>query len=665
MAAHKRIFRLALAFFLVLICLGTHASAAELRLPFGPSAQSHALAWAEPTGQGPVLALRITSVETYAIHYALQDAALRETATLRVVFDPSTARPTFHANLLVESARPALAILERRIRRATQSLHAPSVGDTDPPPESAKSTGWAPIEQALAPWLLALLLATLLAAAREMKRTFPSFSAPQSRALALILLVTAAALWALPDTVLYHAGHGWELVQLIHEGSLSDAHAGALAPLLSNALGAFASPGHEAFQAARLGALLAVFLMAMWLFLLTERPWLSVIAALLLALQPAFHYAGRSEYVATPGLALLLLALTLATWAGRERSLVLMAAATVALSMVASFRALGSVGWPVCALMFFVPRPVQPPRSARWFALPIAAVACVSWISLDRVLNVGVAYLPSEGLSLFPNLGQDQLLGDPIWSAPALAVAALCGCALWSVRRERTFSSKLTVMGLLALFLGVVFATQHVAGTYLNTPRYHLWLLVPGCAGAALSIDVLRRGRHWAHRGALFLLAGALVWGSLTPWALSLERHPESRQLDAWRATLRELPPGARLHVPVVRGEHRVALPWAELRASRPDVHLSPGPLPSQSGTFAFFPLDCMRASLDPDPLMRDDCPASPTKWQATPAATRSVSWSVPGPSGEGSIEGATDGDYWVYPPLRAGAGEVGLYRHR
>ena len=108
-----------------------------------------------------------------------------------------------------------------------------------------------------------------------------------------------------------------------------------------------------------------------------------------------------------------------------------------------------------------------------------------------------------------------------------------------------------------------------------------------------------------------------------------------------------------------------MALPWAELRASRPDVHLSPGPLPSQSGTFAFFPLDCMRASLDPDPLMRDDCPASPTKWQATPAATRSVSWSVPGPSGEGSIEGATDGDYWVYPPLRAGAGEVGLYRHR
>jgi len=386
---------------------------------------------------------------------------------------------------------------------------------------------------------------------------------------------------------------------------------------------------------------------------------------LVLAVQPALFLAGRSEYVATPGLALVLLALVLVTMAGRQRDWRLMIAAAAALGLVASFRALGPVVWPFCGLFFFVAKPHEPRKGIKIGVLAGLIVGLCAIPSLLRVLGVGTTYMPSEGLSLWPDFGQTQLLGDAMWTGALFGFVSL-GCGLlWLLMgaKEGLYRARLAALAMFGLVWSVVYATQHVAGTYLNTPRYHLWLLVPAAVAIGfvgnLVVERARRVELACFVTGLVLVA----MGLFQPWSTSLQRHPEARQLDAWRAAAAHLPKGATLYVPLRRGEHEIKLPMSELTALRPDVDLKRGALSQEAGSYAFKPLDCMRPSLSPGPSIRDDCRGFRSGWKGVDEATLGTSWIVLSEDGTQEIEASIDADYWVYPALADPPGPVGLFK--
>jgi hypothetical protein len=646
----------------------------EVRIPFGPGAQELARQWVAPEPSGEVapesgVSLRDVQVNPFSVVYVIGSKDQPKSASIHLRFEPAGEKVSLRSEVNHPEAKELAAMLTKRLESAVSPTRLKVQWPTHDAPEEAKSSSprgppwWLVIEQNVVIPLLLLLLLGLILSASSVGTVLKEVGRIHWMGLGALTVVVSGALWMGADTVLYHSGHGWALAELIHQGDITDPHAGALAPRWSHVLGWLAPAGQEAFLASRVGTVLSVFLCWIWLFVLTQQPRVAWIATLLLCAQPALFLAGRSEYVATPGMALMLLAMTLATLAGRERRPSLVLAAFASLALLASFRALGPVVWPMCTALLFVPKGRDQGIRSRWLVGVAALVALLAIPSLLRVLGVGTTYMPSEGLSLLPDFGQTQLLGDTRWSSPVLGLGALAGVCVWLGRKAgpQSYRSRLLALCMLGVVWAVVYATQHVAGTYLNTPRYHIWLLVPSCAAAGALGGFVWKRHRW-ERAAAIALVGVMTWGLVGPWSLSLERHPEARQLDAWRATAEYLPKGATLWVPERRGEHEIKLPFTELERRRPDIQVHRGESPSKGRLFVFKPLDCLRPTLRPTSGIRDDCRSLERGWRSVEEASRETSWRVPTEDDKGTMEGANDADYWVYPPLEDPPGRVGLW---
>ena len=668
--------KLLIAWAIGLSLLGHGAVQAEVetvRLPFGPDAQDVARgllgAMAGSSGQPP--SVRDIAIESFAVRYIIATKESRGAAEVVVSFDAANRTVAVTSEVYVDEARKFAQRIKRELEERTTTKHLrilwPNEGVTEEP-ASTIARGppwWQSVDQILTLVLLITLLLGLLASRVRLLHEIRTIGPRDRFFLTLFIGTVAAGLWLSGDAVLYHSGHGWALTELIHHGSTDDLHAGALAPLWSHLLGSPAAPGQEAFFASRVGLLLCALLMWTWLYFMTGQRLVAWVATLLLVAQPSLFLASRSEYVATPGLVFVLLSLNLVTLAGRyrERSMILTAA--IALALVASFRAIGQVAWPFCALFFLVSPAVEAKKNLRLAVGAGVFTALCAIPSLMRVFGVGLPYMPEEGMALIPNLGKTQLLGDATWTGPYfgwLTVLAALGLGLSRTASHR-YRHRVAVLILFGLTWGIIYATQHVAGTYLNTPRYHVWLLVPAAVvlGGCAALLIERGGRfgRLGCAGGLFLLA----FGLASPWSISLERHPESRQLDAWRSAIDTLPEGVTLYVPEFRGEHQIKLPFIELAQARPDIKLKRGGLPTSAETYGFRPLDCMRPALQPAPSARDDCHGFENGWSPVEQATRGTSWRVPAEDGDGHREGSIDADYWVYPALANPPSPVGLFR--
>ena len=644
----------------------------ELRLPLGPEVQTVALEWAgeftlEKEG-GPLV--RDVQIAPLEIRYLIATQTSPDAASVTLKFEPNRKRVVIEVKVEDSKASPVAELVKVRLQEATSAKRLrvlwPEKEETKQVQET-EARGppwWREVEKVIVLLLLVGLALGLLLSWRILWTKLRQIKRQDAWALGVLQFLLCVALWVADDTVLYHSGHGWALAELIHQASTSDPHAGALAPLWSYLLGWPGSAGQEAFFASRVGLMLSIWMMWSWILLMSGSRSFAWISAVTLLAQPAFFLAARSEYVASPGLALLLLTLNLLTLAGRERDWRLILAAASALGLLASFRALGPVVWPFVGLFLLVSYPIQTRKRLKTIIGASLVVGLCAAPSLLRVLGVGTSYMPKEGLSVWPDFGQTQLLGDPLWTGPLLGFAALLGGVLWILRREdgTLYRSRLAAVALLGMVWAIVYATQHVAGTYLNTPRYHLWLLVPASASIGYVGGVLvRRGRRIelaGYAGCLLVLGTGLI----QPWTTSLERHPESRQLDAWRAATQDLPRGATLIVPERRGEHEIKLPMTELMHMRPDIKIQRRAAGEASGIYAFKPLDCLRPSLQPGDAVRDDCRMFASGWRPVEEATRGTSWRVRSIDGEGDMEASTDADYWVYPALSDPPGLVGLF---
>jgi hypothetical protein len=660
------------------VFLSAMARGETLRLPMSPGAESAARHWVRPlvfdrTAQSGAYRLTGLSLERFEIRYQVGTTGQLKAAEVIAIFDPANRQIQYQLSVVDPAARQAaqnvLNVLKANLQSPGFDVQWP-VGEPvnrAVDEDTVAGSWWQRLEPSLVMVLFWAMLLALLWALPGIVKAQGRVGTRQLVGLMTLGLALFFYLLLSDDVVLYHNGHAWNLVDLIVRVDVTDPHAGALAPLWSAVLGAAASAGHEPFLASRVGAVLAVIFCWLWIHAWSGRVRLAWLASALLAIQPVFHYVGRSEYVIAPGLALLFLAFWLATMAGRHRSLPILIAAGCAMGLMASFRALGPICWPVSVAMLFLAHPGKGAPSTRRLLLPVMIGALASVPAWFRITQVGRAYMPESGLSLFPELGRDQLLGDPTWSAPALALMAVIGALVLLFKSDHArgrWRPWLLLLSLGYLFGAIVFSTQHVAGTFLNTPRYHLWLLVPGCLGAAITLDALFRvSGQWRLVG-LFTASIWLIIGLWTPLEMSWATHPEARQLHMWRAAIAQLPQGAILMVPGQRGSHQVALPFNELKADRPDIRLVNLHESTPTGErFIFKPLDCLRPVLEVAPGARDDCRIFKAGLRMDPIIVRRMAWMVPSKDGTGIVDGSTLGDYWVYPPLASPPGAIGLWR--
>ncbi len=620
--------------------------------------------------------------------------ALASLACCLAISAPAAAAPPTSDGARPPAARPRPAAAPSGHQRG-----GPSTAPAPPLPPHRPGTSRARTAAADA---LAALLASLLLLAPRLRRLRRPSPPRLLAALAVLLALLAAWLVWAPDTVIYHNNHAWGFVRAVARPDLRARSFGPTPAALSAALGVLAPAGHEPFWASRVGALLAVVFLYAWTHELTGSPRAALLGAGLLAAQPALHYAARSEYLSTPGLALMLLAAWLVVLAGRQRAPLVLVPATLALGLLATFRAQGAIVWPLVAGLVFVPRPAPGPdqpgpgrRGAVHFsqhfwlaaAAGLALVAAVAWPHLRALEAARGPYEAHSGAwSLLANLpwSRSGILGDGVWTAPALPWLALGG-AVVALATPRRGPSRLPLLALWCVAFAVVVGavTLHMAGTFLNALRYHLWVFVPVTTLAGLGLVALLQGRLPGVRGAWRPLAFAVLmaWlavGSWTPAEAAALDHPEARQLRLWRAAAASLPPGATLVTPSRRGDTALDYPEGELHAARPDVRrvawpADPG-LPGDRPTWVFFPLSCDAPSLlathphageetAPSTPPRDDCRRIRQRWCLRPELVAAMTLRAPSGTPDAGEEVAGDGDYWVFPGLAGRPPRAGLYR--
>ena len=428
----------------------------------------------------------------------------------------------------------------------------------------------------------------------------------------LTLGFTGLVFW-LPDVVLHENYHGFETIRVVARGSDQPLHAyepyGFMHVAMSRILGFFAPDGHQTFFASRVATSLCLPVSYLLFRALSKRATVALMATVFLSLQPAFLFAARAETVVAPGLLLVLLSAWLCLRAGQLRSWRALALATASCVLLANFRLIGPIMAPFC--MAFVlgvaPTTSGQLRAGLWLRALVGSaliVLALSFGHLSHTLDaVSSGHGGRYGLDYYPPL----VLAQP-WVHWFVLLTGMGGL-FFGLKGQRW---RLTV--LFASMIALSLATMPAANSWLSTVRYQLWLLVPLSLGLGFGLVHLWTSDRGLRFGFVLIFLMAILGSFVAPFHLSRSVHPETAQLNTWRAGVGSLPSKALVVVPT--GEHgrfNLQYPDVELKTSRPDLELRAlGQLKDRKDllknreVFAFMPLQCR---VD---LARDAVPADP-----------------------------------------------------
>lgn len=679
------------------------AAALVFHPPLGPAAEAQGRALARPFDLGAEVAggsrLWHLEVRPDAFRFGLGPSEEAITAWVVVRLEPG-APP----RVVVQgegAGGPAPRRLAETLRRnlegawaaARPAARGPSSGHArreafgpGPPTRSAAAGGpaRAPPHAALVapepahPWELhvlwgaLLVLAGLLAASRAALRGgTPSPPWP------LLLAITAsvAVVAALgPDVLAYQSSHGIAWAEAVAAPSLRESPDafGFTALGLDRLLGGLAPAGAEAFWASRVAWVILVLVAYAAAATLSRRRDVGLAAAALLVTEPSLAFLGRAAFPTVPGLAWAALTLWLVGAAARRPAPRLILAGSVALAVLASFRAMGPVVAPLVAAWGAASLGAARGRrlsAAAWAALLAGAVAvgAVELVQGQRLLVAARA----SAVSAAPLSADGVLFLVPHWEPLGRGALGLLGLA-WLGSRRRGLLGALAALGWVAI---VVWLTRGSVDTWSNLPRYQAWALLPadylGALGLVVAGRGLRRGwrrARWA-RVPLGLVATAAVvgWGAGEVYALrsaSLE-HPESAQLALWRGAIHALPERAELVLPrEPLGPSSAVYPLAELRRRRPGVEVWRSDQLAQARAagrpvYRFEPLFCHVAYRETAPPTDVDCVTLPKRGTWEPVVVRVVRGGLP----KLLAAPGYDPSRWMLLPLTTPSAEIGLYR--
>jgi len=481
---------------------------------------------------------------------------------------------------------------------------------------------------------------------------------------ALTLGFTGLVLW-LPDVVLHENYHGFETIRVVARGSDQPLHAfepyGFLHVAMSRVLGFLASDGHQTFLASRIAGALCVPAAYLFFRALSGRARVALIGTAFLAVQPSFLFAARAETVVTIGLLLSLMCGWLCLRAGQLRTWRALAVATASCVLLANFRLLGPILAPfMAALVLGGPQPSSDVRLAgkEWAKALMGAILLVLLLSyghLSHTLDaVSSGHGGRYGLDFYPPLVLSQS-----WVPWFVALTGIGGL-VFGLRTQRW---RLAVV--LCSMVALSVATMPAANSWLSTVRYQMWLLVPVSLGLGYGLVHLGSTDRALRFGFVLVLLLAILGSFVSPYQLSRVPHPESAQLQLWRAGYKALPEKARIGIPT--GEHgrfNLQVPDVELKASRPDIDLRAfsqlkerPDLLKEREIFAFMPLQC-RVDLARDAVPGDgslsECALFDSLGAWVPFIVQSVNVAAPKPSLEG---------WWNIHPYPAATVEIGFYR--
>ena len=494
-----------------------------------------------------------------------------------------------------------------------------------------------------------------------------------------LLAITAACgllIALLPETVVYHRGHGWRWVQTVAGHHPLEAHNGVLAGLASRALGVFGTPGREAHLAANMAYILSVPAAWLWARALWRKGLVAVWFAGLLASQPALIYLGSSHYSGSIGILLALLAGFHLTAAARVGTWGTVAAASGALAWLLNWRFEGVVVAPGIVLVALSVALRNPLPRRVWIGLGgglvgAMALAAPHWYGVFEVAGVRT----DIALASLSDLWNTNLMAQGHAASSELTLLALAGVgvAWWLGRRSDDgpavgwLTLGLAVCALLPLWFGL-----SVSNGLLDEIRYSSWAIL-GCALAAsttaLAFEPRDHGR--THLVAL-AVTSLLVMASVRPGSQLLAvEHPEQLQARLVEELGQHLPTGVTVAYPAQRGLHRIDLPILPLRHSRPDLTFVPVSKPGweKQADFWLLPLTCHIPKLiesAPKTPAPDACELS---GNLEPVYTLAVTLEqIPSlETSDAPMMFVTDG-YWVSPPIVPKDDHppfIGLYKPR
>jgi len=480
-----------------------------------------------------------------------------------------------------------------------------------------------------------------------------------------------------PDVLAYQSSHGIAWAEAVGASVVHENHDvfGFTALGLDRLLGALAPAGREAFGASRIAWVLLVPTAYAAAATLSRRSVVGIVAAALLVTDPSVAFLGRAAFPTVPGLLWAALTLWLVVAAARRPEARLVLAASLALAVLASFRAMGPVAAPlVVAVGVGSAWAHRSRRLSRFSPRLLAAlvvggllVATVEFVQGTRLLVTATA----TRVGLTPLSPSGVLFLAPHWEPLMRGALALAG-GVTLARSRVGFLGALVVFGWIAL---TVWLTRGSVDTWSNLPRYQAWVLLPadylGALGLVAMGRALRRvwlGPAWV-RAAVGLLAAAVLaaWGAGEVRALrnaTLE-HPEAVNLALWRVAVEALPTRAELVLPREPvGASSAAYPLVELARRRPGVDVwRSDQLAQASATgrpvYRFDPLFCHVAYREAPPPGDVDCVTLPRRRTWEPVVVREVRAELP----DLLAEVGYPLERWMLLPLTTPKAELGLYR--
>lgn len=494
------------------------------------------------------------------------------------------------AERVARRVRSALAegrLTLRRLDAEAVQVRAKGERDRAPPVQLVWTTATT--------WPYALLLAVtvlaLLASTPSLGQLLPPVTRGTWAGVFSVTVALGAVLAGLPDVVAHHHGHGWDSVERLAGPDVGYLPAdlagpsvyGTMHEVVTRALSPGASPGAEPFRASRVAGTLAIPLLFLLALVGLGRARPALLAAGLLAVQPAWIFIARSETPTAQGVLLFEVALLAAICAARTRErrwLVVVGLAGLTLTL---HRLSGPVlAAPVALALLLTPGPdgwaQRVGAWSRWWVALVAtgAVAlALAWPHLSGVLTLGQGH--GTALDILDIRWPHPLPHHIAWGGPWLWMPAMVGGAAL-VARRRTRGLGLALALLTAL---VVVTTVSAVGNWAGLPRYQAVLLVPLALGIAWTAEAcIRAGKLAPPRlvrpveiAVIVVLLAGLGYQLLQPAVSVAVTHPEERQLQVWRDGRALLPPDAVVVVPAHSvGGASSGLPVSELLAARPDV---------------------------------------------------------------------------------------------
>jgi hypothetical protein len=586
---------------LLLVCGVTSEAlgdSAVFRLPLRPEAGALAQEiagpfWGADDGAAGLLAVRIDpGAVAYGVGLRGGEPAVEVRLLLDVDLGARVELAPLEGSVAPEVdavARALAAHLDEGVRTGQIGVYAPPPGQRlGPPPDIRESMLEAPWMAWLAIALAALSLAPVVWRARPRAPAVAAFAA---WAVGLGALSIGLALAS--DTVLHETFLGWDTVRVVSAGpddlyATDDAY-GYVHVLLARALGAFADPGHETFASSRVAGVASVLGVAAVGWVLTTSRGVGALAAVALAVQPAFLLAARAETPVTAELFVGLVAFALSVAAGRTRAWPVLVAAAAWTALLAMYRLTG----PVLALALpWLWVGAGAPRRWLYTACGLAALAALAALphGADMLLHV---QLNQSGRweRFWAHGAAHSIVTNALLTSPVFWAMAAVGLVV-GARRDPAPWVALAVSAALVLV-----ATGPAATDYLGQARYQLWVVAAGAVATAMAARAgWSRGPVWK---AAALAGGVAIGATLqTPLSLLDVAQPETAQLYAWRELRALLPTGATLLLPTSHpGEEiHLSLPDTELRAARPDLRVLPWSERDRAHgaeAFVFVPLQC------------------------------------------------------------------------